>query len=83
MVNPEFNDGLTGWTLSGDAKIEHNVANDGNKFIVASKRKGPYHGFSQEFQLEKDKFYVISGTTLNNYKRELYIHILYIRLINF
>ncbi|XP_025884753.1 endo-1,4-beta-xylanase 5-like [Solanum lycopersicum] len=83
VVNPEFNDGLTGWTLSGDAKIEHNVANDGNKFIVASKRKGPYHGFSQEFQLEKDKFYVISGTTLNNYKRELYIHILYIRLINF
>ncbi|MCD7460336.1 hypothetical protein HAX54_043329 [Datura stramonium] len=61
VVNPEFNNGLNGWTLLGDAKIENNVSSDGNKFIVASKRKGPYHGFSQEFQLDKDKFYVVSG----------------------
>lgn len=62
MVNPELNDDLNGWSSFGDAKIEHKVTNDGNKFIVVSERKGPYHGFSQNFQLEKDKFYVISGT---------------------
>ncbi|XP_070052286.1 endo-1,4-beta-xylanase 5-like [Nicotiana tomentosiformis] len=61
VINPELNDGLNGWSSLGDAKIEHKVTNDGNKFIVASERKGPYHGFSQTFQLEKDKFYVISG----------------------
>ncbi|XP_055819227.1 endo-1,4-beta-xylanase 5-like [Solanum dulcamara] len=61
VINPEFNDGLNGWSLLGVAKVENNVSSDGNKFIVASERKGPYHGLSQEFQLDKDKFYVISG----------------------
>ncbi|KAK4340157.1 hypothetical protein RND71_041619 [Anisodus tanguticus] len=61
VVNPEFNDGLKGWFLVGDAKIENNVSSDGNKFIVASERKGSYHGFSQMFQLDKEKFYVVSG----------------------
>ncbi|KAK4378508.1 hypothetical protein RND71_000370 [Anisodus tanguticus] len=61
VVNPEFNDGLKGWFLVGDAKIEKNVSSDGNKFIVASERKGSYHGFSQMFQLDKEKFYVVSG----------------------
>ncbi|CAN4107807.1 unnamed protein product [Withania somnifera] len=61
VVNPELNDGLNGWTSFGDAKIESSVSSDGNKFIVASQRKGPYHGLSQEFSLDKDKFYVVSG----------------------
>ncbi|KAF3668370.1 putative transcription factor bHLH84-like [Capsicum annuum] len=61
VVNPELNDGLNGWTILGDAKIENVVSSDGNNFIVASHRKGPYHGLSQEFQLEKDINYVVSG----------------------
>ncbi|KAM3291424.1 endo-1,4-beta-xylanase 5-like [Capsicum chacoense] len=61
VVNPELNDGLNGWTILGDAKIENVVSSDGNNFIVASQRKGPYHGLSQKFQLEKDKNYVVSG----------------------
>ncbi|XP_060169288.1 endo-1,4-beta-xylanase 5-like [Lycium barbarum] len=61
VVNPELNDGLNGWSILGDAKIDNIVSSDGNKFIIASERKGPYHGFSQKFQLEKDKFYVVSG----------------------
>ncbi|CAN4112093.1 unnamed protein product [Withania somnifera] len=61
VVNPELNDGLSGWNLLGDAKIENSVSSDGNKFIVASERKGPYHGLSQLFQLDKDKLYVVSG----------------------
>ncbi|PHT98257.1 hypothetical protein BC332_32849 [Capsicum chinense] len=61
VVNPEVNDGLNGWTILGDAKIENVVSSDGNNFIVASHRKGPYHGLSQEFQLEKDINYLVSG----------------------
>ncbi|CAN4112092.1 unnamed protein product [Withania somnifera] len=54
------NDGLNGWNLLGDAKIENNVSSNGNKFLVASKKKEPYHGVSQDFQLDKDKIYVVS-----------------------
>lgn len=65
VTNPEFNDGLNGWAVFGVAKVENNISSDGNKFIVASERKGPYHGFSQEFQLDKDKFYIVSGTNIS------------------
>ncbi|CAN4107808.1 unnamed protein product [Withania somnifera] len=61
VVNSELNDGLNGWNLLGDAKIENVVSSNGNKFIVALRRKGPNHGFSQDFQLDKDKIYVVSG----------------------
>ncbi|KAK6120792.1 hypothetical protein DH2020_045468 [Rehmannia glutinosa] len=61
VVNPQLNEGLKGWTTFGDAKIEHGQSNDGNKYIIASNRKQPFHSFSQKFNLEKDKLYTFSA----------------------
>ncbi|PHT63947.1 hypothetical protein T459_32245 [Capsicum annuum] len=77
VVNSEFNDGLNGWSLAGGAKIGNNVSSDGNKFIVASERKGSYHGFSQTFQLDKDKFYVISGWVQVNHGDDTSIAVIF------
>ncbi|KAF3625233.1 putative transcription factor bHLH84-like [Capsicum annuum] len=77
VVNSELNDGLNGWSLAGDAKIKNNVSSDGNKFIVASERKGPNHGFSQTFQLDKDKFYVISGWVQVNHGDDTSIAVIF------
>ncbi|KAK6120984.1 hypothetical protein DH2020_045272 [Rehmannia glutinosa] len=61
VVNPELNEGLKGWTNFGDAKIEHGESYDGNKYIVASKRKQSFHSFAQTFNLEKEKLYTFSA----------------------
>ncbi|KAH0767173.1 hypothetical protein KY290_003076 [Solanum tuberosum] len=77
VTNPEFNDGLNGWAVLGVAKIENNVSSDGNKFIVASERKEPYHGFSQEFQLDKDKLYAVSGWVQVNHGDDATIAVIF------
>ncbi|GFQ08544.1 endo-1 4-beta-xylanase a [Phtheirospermum japonicum] len=61
VVNPELNEGLNGWTVFGDAKIEHLASDDGNKFIVASNRYLPHHSFAQTFYLETGKLYIFSA----------------------
>lgn len=68
VVNPELNDGLHGWTAFGDAKVEHAEAIDGNKYIVASSRNQSSQSFSQEFELDKEKLYTISGTSFFSFK---------------
>ncbi|CAA2967304.1 SRSF kinase 1-like [Olea europaea subsp. europaea] len=40
VLNPELEHGLNGWTPFGDAKLEHQESEDGNKYIVASDRSG-------------------------------------------
>lgn len=61
VVNPEFNEGLKGWTSFGDAKIRHEEANDGNKYIAATARNQAHHSVSQQFDFDKDKLYTFSG----------------------
>ncbi|KAI3448187.1 hypothetical protein Pfo_004852, partial [Paulownia fortunei] len=61
VVNPELDEGLKGWTTFGDAKVEHGESYDGNKYIVASKRKESFHSFAQKFDLEKEKLYTFSA----------------------
>ncbi|KAL7125220.1 hypothetical protein ABFS83_14G102700 [Erythranthe nasuta] len=61
IVNPELNEGLKGWTKFEDSTVEHRESDDGNKYIVASARKQPFHSFSQKFNLEKEKLYTFSA----------------------
>ncbi|XP_057493367.1 endo-1,4-beta-xylanase 5-like [Actinidia eriantha] len=61
VVNPEIDSGLKGWTAFGDVKIEQRVSKEGNMFIAALHRNQPYDSFSQEFYLEKGKFYTFSA----------------------
>ncbi|KAL3634685.1 hypothetical protein CASFOL_021739 [Castilleja foliolosa] len=61
VVNPELNEGLTGWTTLGDAKIKHAKSNDGNNYIVASNRNQSFHSFTQTFDLETGKLYTFSA----------------------
>ncbi|KAI8013950.1 Endo-1,4-beta-xylanase 5 [Camellia lanceoleosa] len=61
VVNPELDDGLKGWTVFGDAKIEHRASKGGNTFVVARHRHESHDSFSQKFQLEKGMFYTFSA----------------------
>ncbi|KAG6417460.1 hypothetical protein SASPL_119640 [Salvia splendens] len=61
VVNPEFNEGLKGWTSFGYAKIRHEEANDGNKYIAATARNLPHHSVTQQFDFDEDKLYTFSA----------------------
>ena len=60
IINPEFDDGLKGWSNFGNAKIQHRESH-GNKFIVAHTRNQPYDSVSQKLYLQKDNIYSFSG----------------------
>ncbi|CAA2967303.1 endo-1,4-beta-xylanase A-like [Olea europaea subsp. europaea] len=49
VLNPELEHGLNGWTTFGDVKLEHQEAEDGNKYIVASDRSGHKTVFHRSF----------------------------------
>ncbi|XP_051132505.1 endo-1,4-beta-xylanase 5-like [Andrographis paniculata] len=61
VINPELNEGLKGWSVHGNAKVKHAQSDDGNKYIIASERRQPFHSFSQRFELEEGKLYSFSG----------------------
>ena len=61
ILNPELNDGLKGWSVFGDAKIEERVFRS-NNFIVAHSRSLRNDSFSQKLYMYKDKLYTFSGT---------------------
>ncbi|KAJ7959702.1 endo-1,4-beta-xylanase-like [Quillaja saponaria] len=60
IVNPQFNHGLKGWSVFGEAKIKHRELG-GNKFIVAHSRNQPRDSVSQKIYLQKDKLYTFSA----------------------
>lgn len=72
VVNPELNEGLKGWTTFGDAKVHHVESDDGNSYIVASARNRSYRSFSQQFDLDKDKLYTLSGTPILPFHHKIY-----------
>lgn len=61
IVNSGFDHNIEGWTVSGNGTIEERISNDGNRFIVASKRTQSLDSFSQKVQLEKGLIYIFSG----------------------
>ncbi|XP_054823057.1 endo-1,4-beta-xylanase 5-like [Prosopis cineraria] len=60
IKNPEFNNGLQGWTPFGDSQIQH-AESRGNKYIVAHSRIHPYDSVSQKIYLQKNKLYSLSA----------------------
>ncbi|XP_028783793.1 endo-1,4-beta-xylanase 5-like [Neltuma alba] len=60
IKNPEFNNGLQGWTPFGDAQLQHTESR-GNKYIVAHSRNHPYDSVSQKIYLQKNKLYSLSA----------------------
>jgi len=61
IVNSGFDHNIEGWTVFGNGTIEERISNDGNRFIVASKRTQSLDSFSQTVQLEKGLIYTFSG----------------------
>ncbi|KAJ9551969.1 hypothetical protein OSB04_016014 [Centaurea solstitialis] len=61
VLNPELNDGEKGWTSFGNAKLQVQSSETGNKFAVAYRRKQSFDSVSQEFFLDKKKLYTFSA----------------------
>ncbi|XP_034681945.1 endo-1,4-beta-xylanase 5-like [Vitis riparia] len=61
ILNPDLNDGLKGWSVSGGAKIEERVSGGGNRFIVAHSRSHKNDSVSQKLYMKKDKLYTFSA----------------------
>ncbi|KAE9620300.1 putative endo-1,4-beta-xylanase [Lupinus albus] len=60
IKNPELNNGLEGWTVYGNAKIEHRESS-GNKYVVAYNRNQSSDTVSQKINLQKGMHYTLSG----------------------
>ncbi|KAL8027595.1 hypothetical protein ABFX02_14G105700 [Erythranthe guttata] len=59
IINPELNEKLNGWIVSGDASAALGESRDGNNYIITSKRKQSI--FSQKLFLEENKLYTFSA----------------------
>ncbi|KAK9164323.1 hypothetical protein Syun_005225 [Stephania yunnanensis] len=61
IVNPEFKDGLKGWSVFGyDGKLEKR-SERGNNFIIAHSRSKQHHSISQRVEMHKEKMYTLSA----------------------
>ncbi|CAN0920751.1 Endo-1,4-beta-xylanase 5 [Linum grandiflorum] len=62
ILNPDLNDGFTGWSNFGNAKLQHRVSPTGNNsFIVAHSRSQPYDSASQKLHLHSHLLYAFSA----------------------
>ncbi|XP_021748955.1 uncharacterized protein LOC110714727 isoform X1 [Chenopodium quinoa] len=61
IQNPEFTNGIEGWTMFGQGKLEERITKDGNKFIAALNRTQPSDSLSQRIQIQKGKIYAFSA----------------------
>ncbi|GMH03092.1 hypothetical protein Nepgr_004931 [Nepenthes gracilis] len=59
--NPDFNNGIKGWMVFGQGKVEQRKTQRGNMFIAAFDRKHLSDSFSQTVQLVKGKLYALSA----------------------
>ncbi|XP_031249946.1 endo-1,4-beta-xylanase 5-like [Pistacia vera] len=60
ITNPDLNLGLEGWSIFGNAKMEHRQLG-GNKFLVCHSRNQPHDSISQKLYLQKDMHYTFSA----------------------
>ncbi|KAE8663758.1 putative Glycosyl hydrolase family 10 protein [Hibiscus syriacus] len=61
IKNPEFNEGLVGWSTFGNALIRHQNQLNGNAFVVARDRRQSLDGVSHMLYLENSKLYIFSA----------------------
>ncbi|MQL70206.1 hypothetical protein Taro_002517, partial [Colocasia esculenta] len=61
IPNPDFDEGLKGWTAFASGEIEERTSSGGNKFAATVRRREPYHSFSHKLRLEEGKLYTLSA----------------------
>lgn len=66
LKNPGFDDGVSGWILSGRGIMEERVSSTGNRFIVARNRSRPLDSFTQNVMIDKGNLYSFSGMSSSN-----------------
>ncbi|XP_044508811.1 endo-1,4-beta-xylanase 5-like [Mangifera indica] len=60
IINPDLDLGLDGWSIFGNAKMEHRQAG-GNKFMVCHSRNQPHDSIAQRLYLHKNLHYTLSA----------------------
>ncbi|PIA51227.1 hypothetical protein AQUCO_01100218v1, partial [Aquilegia coerulea] len=61
IINPEFSNGLEGWSQFGNGKMEKRISKNGNSFVVAHTRNKPYDSFSQKLYMHEGMHYTFSA----------------------
>ncbi|RWW72725.1 hypothetical protein BHE74_00019454, partial [Ensete ventricosum] len=59
--NPEFNDGLKGWSVFGLGQIAERTSDTGNRFLATDRRSLSHQSMSQKVYLKRGMLYTFSG----------------------
>ncbi|CAL9071897.1 unnamed protein product, partial [Musa textilis] len=59
--NPEFNDGLKGWSVFGYGQIAERTSDTGNRFLATDRRSLPHQSMSQKVYLQRGMLYTFSA----------------------
>ncbi|RWW01423.1 hypothetical protein GW17_00035542 [Ensete ventricosum] len=59
--NPEFNDGLKGWSVFGLGQIAERTSDTGNRFLATDRRSLSHQSMSQKVYLQRGMLYTFSG----------------------
>ncbi|URE25731.1 hypothetical protein MUK42_32664 [Musa troglodytarum] len=63
--NPEFNDGLKGWSVFGYGQIAERTSDKGNRFLATDRRSLSQQSMSQKVYLQKGMLYTFSGIVMS------------------
>ncbi|CAL9146738.1 unnamed protein product [Musa hybrid cultivar] len=59
--NPEFNDGLKGWSVFGYGKLAERTSDTGNRFLATDRRSLSHQSMSQKVYLQRGMLYTFSA----------------------
>ncbi|RWW40025.1 hypothetical protein BHE74_00054606, partial [Ensete ventricosum] len=59
--NPEFNDGLKGWSVFGYGQIAERTSGTGNRFLSTDRRSLSHQSMSQKVYLQRGMLYTFSA----------------------
>nr|XP_009406807.1 PREDICTED: uncharacterized protein LOC103989627 [Musa acuminata subsp. malaccensis] len=59
--NPEFNDGLKGWSVFGYGKLAERTSDTGNRFLATDGRSLSHQSMSQKIYLQRGMLYTFSA----------------------
>ncbi|XP_064947478.1 endo-1,4-beta-xylanase 5-like [Musa acuminata AAA Group] len=59
--NPEFNDGLKGWSVFGNGQIAERTSDTGNRFMATERTRLSHQSVSQKVYLQRGMLYTFSA----------------------
>ncbi|URE39598.1 hypothetical protein MUK42_34426 [Musa troglodytarum] len=71
--NPEFNDGLKGWSVFGYGQIAERTSDTGNRFLATDRRSLPHQSMSQKVYLQRGMLYTFSGIAMSKPASTAYV----------